>query len=80
MTQAQRDPGDNQIDFPGTPEQDEPRRDPGVEQVPEDEPEEDDVGVDPRPGRPRQRQGAGSGAALSPWPASGGRGRICPVR
>lgn len=47
MTQAQRDPGDNQIDFPGTPEQDEPRRDPGVEQVPEDEPEEDDVGVDP---------------------------------
>ena len=45
--QAQRDPGDNQIDFPGTPEQEVPRREPGVEQVPDDEREEDDVGVDP---------------------------------
>lgn len=44
---AQRDPGDNQIDFPGTPEQQVPRREPGIERVPDNEREEDDVGVDP---------------------------------
>ena len=44
---AQRDPGDNQIGFPGTPEQQVPRREPGIEQVPDNEREEDDVGVDP---------------------------------
>ena len=44
---AQRDPGDNQIDFPGTPVQQVPRREPGIEQVPDNEREEDDVGVDP---------------------------------
>ena len=44
---AQRDPGDSQIDFPGTPEQQVPRREPGIEQVPDNEREEDDVGGDP---------------------------------
>ena len=47
MKQAQRDPGDNQIEFPGTPEQDEPRREPGVEQIPDNDSDEDDVGIDP---------------------------------
>ncbi|HLT04362.1 MAG TPA: hypothetical protein VK019_05295 [Pseudomonas sp.] len=47
MKQAQRDPGDNQIEFPGTPEQEEPRREPGVERIPDNDRDEDDVGIDP---------------------------------
>lgn len=47
MKQTQRDPGDNQIEFPGTPEQEEPRREPGVEQIPDKDRDEDDVGIDP---------------------------------